>query len=343
MFAVKVKREQTEDMRMILSQRKLIDKKRKFQKSGNYIEIPVAEKIKNYKFPKRSLQIVTQKPVFRYESGEPFESILDKIKMPAYMKRYLPRKWERLGDVLVLKIPEQLEKFERSLAKIYAEVLHAKTVVKDLGIVGEQRRQKIKIILGKCTETVHKENKIKFKLDVNEIMFSSGNMKERKRISSVSNKNETVVDMFAGIGYFSIPLAFYSKPKQIRTYEINPIAYRYLCENIKLNKVRDIIVPHLEDCRNAEEGVADRIVMGYLKDTFIYFPKALRILKSSGGIIHYHEKCPNALLPKQPFEKLKEIALEEGKKIELIKFTNVKSYAPGVSHVVLDIKIIKTK
>ena len=72
-------------------------------------------------------------------------------------------------------------------------------------------------------------------------MWSKGNTTERKRMSTISDKGETVVDMFAGIGYFSIPMAVHSKPSKIYSIEINPISYGYLCENVYLNKVEDIV------------------------------------------------------------------------------------------------------
>jgi len=145
--------------------------------------------------------------------------------------------------------------------------------------------------------------------------------------------------MFAGIGYFSVPMAVYSKPKRIFAYEINPDAYHYLCKNIGLNKVQNIVTPFLSDNRNADENIADRVIMGYLKNTKSFLPKALRILKQDGGIIHYHESYPNELLPKTPFENVKKIAGQHGKMVKLLDFRNIKSYAPGVSHVVLDIKV----
>ena len=43
--------------------------------------------------------------------------------------------------------------------------------------------------------------------------------------------------MFAGIGYFTIPIAVHSNVKKIYAIEINPVSYNFLCENIKLNKV----------------------------------------------------------------------------------------------------------
>ncbi|MBA3044559.1 methyltransferase, partial [archaeon] len=233
-------------------------------------------------FKEQDVRIVNKKLPSKTLSKTPFEVILEKAEKIGIKKDFLPRKWELVGDVLILKIPKEVEeqekKFvgiyakeiisqEKKIAEIYADVLNAKTVVKDEGIIGRNRKPKIKVLYGSSTETVHKENKIRFKLDVSKTMFSSGNIDERIRTAYLSNENETVVDMFAGIGYFSVPMGVYSRPKKIFAYDLNPDAYHYLMENINLNNVQSIVKPVLSDSRNADENVADRVIMGYLKNT----------------------------------------------------------------------------
>ncbi len=372
MFALKVKKEFAEEVRRILFKKGLVDKRYIFVKSGDYVEMPLLRRLKKEEmklFKRQDVRLINKKLSSKALSKTPFEIILEKAEKIGVKKGFLPKKWELVGDVLILKILkevwEQEKKFvgiyaketesqekkiaeiyakenrsqEKRIAGIYAEVLKAKTVVKDMGINGKCREPKIKVLYGNNTETIHKENGIRFKLDASTIMFSSGNIDERIRMAYLSNENETVVDMFAGIGYFSIPIAVYSKPKKIFAYDINPDAYHYLCENIKLNNVQSIVTPVLDDNRNAEENIADRVIMGYLKNTKDFLRKAFKILKTNGGIIHYHENYPNELLPAAPFENLKKIAEKQGKKVKLLNFKNVKSYAPGVSHVVLDVEV----
>jgi len=340
MFALKIRKEFAEEVRRVLFKKGLVDKRYVFVKNGDYIEMPLLRRLKKEEiklFKRQDVKPINKKLPSKTLSKTPFEVILEKAGMEN--KNLLPKKWEFVGDVLILRIPKEIEKQEKNVAEIYAEVLNAKTVVKVMGIRGRYRKPKIKVLYGSSTETTHKENKIRFKLDVSKVMFSSGNIDERIRTAYLSNKNETVVDMFAGIGYFSVPMAVYSKPKRIFAYEINPDAYHYLCKNIGLNKVQNIVTPFLSDNRNADENIADRVIMGYLKNTKSFLPKAFKILKKSGGVIHYHENYPNELLPEKPFENVKKIAEKQGKTVKLLGFRNIKSYSPGVSHVVLDVKV----
>jgi tRNA wybutosine-synthesizing protein 2 len=149
---------------------------------------------------------------------------------------------------------------------------------------------------------------------------------------------EVVVDMFAGIGYFSVPMAVHSKPARIISHELNPVAFEYLFKNIELNDVRKVVEPVLGNCLDAEENVADRVVMGYVGTTHEYLPKAMRILRGK-GFIHYHETCPERLMLERPLERVRKAAEEAGKKAEILNTRIVKSYSPGVNHVVVNARI----
>lgn len=345
MLAVKVKKETAEKVKKTLFNFQVINKDYKIAEKANFVYFPLKRKPDAYELRilnQYNLKLIyTSKFFERNKYPTPFENIMSKIALPMRLVRLLPTKWELLGDVLVLKIHSKLTKFEKKLAKVYANELGANTVVKDVGgISGEFRVPAVKLIYGKRTETIHKESGIKFKFDVAKIMFSSGNIHERQRMAKISSSREVVVDMFAGIGYFSIPMAIYSKPSRIYACEINPVAFRYLCENIRLNKVEDILTPLFGDNRKiAPENIADRILMGYIGSTYTYLSKAIKILKPEGGVIHFHETCPEELLPDRPFEKVRRTVEKFNRKAKLLSFVNIKSYAPGISHVVLDIKI----
>ena len=236
-----------------------------------------------------------------------------------------------IGDILVLK--KDVENPEAFL-----DIPGVNRVVKLGRIKGQKREPEIDVLLGEGTETIHKENHCLFKLDVARIMWSKGNTTERKRIAGLVKEGETVVDLFTGIGYFSIPLAVHSSVGKIYSIEINPIAYHYLLENIRLNRVTEIIEPIFGDCRDvAPKGVADRVLMGYIGNTHHYLDVALLSLKDEGGIIHYHESVPDKLKFIRPVDRIKEAA--EGREVEILNKKIIKTYSPGVYHVVVDARV----
>lgn len=243
-------------------------------------------------------------------------------------------KWKKIGNILILdnKFTVQSDKQLKELSDKHK----VNTVMKVDHIHGTKREPVIKLLYGEDTETINKENGCLFKLDLKKVMWSKGNNNERIRIAKLVEDNETVIDMFAGIGYFSIPIGVHSNAKQVYSIEINPNSFHYLKENIKLNKINNII-PLLGDCMDiTPEYSADRIIMGYVKTTHHYLKTAIDSL-NKGGVIHYHETVPEKLMDTRPINRIKEVAGDRS--VEFLKLNKVKKYSPGVFHVVCDARI----
>ena len=274
----------------------------------------------------------------------PFDEIIKNLskKIPSELIDYLPNKWDKIGDVLIIKLHNNIEQYQEIIGETYAKVLNRKSVLCDIGgISGVCREPNVKVIYGSndC-ETVHKENGVRFKLDPKRIMFSSGNMDERRRMSKVSNNEEFVVDLFAGIGYFTLPMAVHSRPRRIYACEINPIAFDYLCQNIALNNVTDVVEPLKGDNREvAPKNVADRVLLGYFGNTYCFLPTAVECLKNHVGVVHYHDIFLDDVVPDGVIRQVNKIVEKYRRKAEFLKCTHVKSYAPGVGHYVFDIRI----
>jgi tRNA wybutosine-synthesizing protein 2 len=171
-------------------------------------------------------------------------------------------------------------------------------------------------------------------------MFSAGNLQERMRMSRVG-KDEFVIDMFAGIGYFSLPMAVHSRPAKIMAIELNPVACDYLRENIRLNHVQDIVHPILGDCGDlTPHEVADRVVMGMVQVTDRYLQKGIEALRS-GGILHYHQTIPSWKYPEKAVKDVTDAAGALGCRTKILQCIRIKKYSPGVVHTVVDAQIDK--
>jgi len=249
----------------------------------------------------------------------------------------LPSGFDRIGDVAIVSLPPQLLPRKVEIAQALLELKEVRTVALREGMIsGRHRSPKIRVIAGEpSTETVHRESGCLFKLDVTRVMFSGGNLYERARLPKLVGRGEVVVDIFAGVGQFSIPIAKHAQPSKVHAIELNPVAYKYLCENIRINKLGHILKPLLGDCAKvAQRGVADRVVLGILHVTHQYLPLALEVLKPEGGIVHYHESVPSRLRFERPVKRILRAAV--GREVEILGKRVVKRYAPGVDHVVVD-------
>jgi tRNA wybutosine-synthesizing protein 2 len=145
--------------------------------------------------------------------------------------------------------------------------------------------------------------------------------------------------MFAGIGYFSIPLAVHGGVKSIFSIEKNPNSYAFLKQNIELNGVSHVATAILGDNRLMGQeivGKADRVLMGYIPTPKQFLKRARDFLGPKGGIIHYHHTCS-----KEDMKTLAQRHVEEelGGQYVLLDFRVVKSYSPKQYHCVADFQI----
>jgi len=328
MKAVRVKEEEAENVRQKLLSDGILDKTRKLVKRNGFIEIPVTDS-------RGGIGLVEQETPEFYIPKKTLESVLN---IPLHEKELLPSGWQLLGDVIIITLREELETRKNDISKALLSMYPGcRTVLLDRGISGQMRQPMREMIAGDNTETIHRENGCLFKLDAMQIMYSQGNLAERKRMSKLGN-GEIVVDMFAGIGYFSIPIAVHSKPLKIISIEINPVSFGYMRENIRLNRVDNIIEPVEGDCALVTpRGIADRVIMGYF-DAHPYLEKGISALMH-GGILHYHEAVPEAV-EQRPVNRIVETAGKLARKVEIIEARKVKKYSPGVWHVVVDAKIL---
>ncbi|HMK47941.1 MAG TPA: class I SAM-dependent methyltransferase family protein [Methanocella sp.] len=253
----------------------------------------------------------------------------------------IPKSWQVIGDVLLVHVPDMLQLRKKEIGEAFLRLYpRCKTVLETKRIAGDYREPIVEKIAGNDdTETIHKENYVLYKLNAAKIMFSQGNFYERRRMSTLGS-GEHVVDMFAGIGYFTLPMAVHAKPRMIDAIEINPASYSYLCENIRLNKVEGIVNPILGDCRKKAPtgGAADRVIMGYVGTTHEFLPWGIRALRP-GGILHYHETTPEKLLYIRPAEYIGAAAKSQGRRAKILDIIKIKKYSPGVWHIVVDAKI----
>jgi len=266
-------------------------------------------------------------------------------KVPKNMLELLPRSYQRLGKIILIKMNLGLIKYKKKIGKAIIRLFpYIDSVFLIRGIKTRTRKPDIELIGGKpCSQTLHKEYGSKFLLDVSEVMWSKGNKAERQRLVEKVKKNEIIVDMFAGIGYFSIFLAKDSRAKRVYSIEINPISADFLRKNSWLNEVENKIEVLEGDCRKFADILkdsADRIMMGYLFDTEKYFDSALKIAKKS-CFIHFHIKAKEEELEKIE-KKLIEIGKKNGYKVKLIETKKVKTYAPNVAHYTLDLRVTKS-
>ncbi|WP_247005610.1 class I SAM-dependent methyltransferase [Halorientalis litorea] len=247
-----------------------------------------------------------------------------------------PGSWAVVGTVVLVEMGDAPRPAEVGDALLSLHE-NADTVLARGGIDGTQREPDVTVVAGDGdTETVHTEHGTRYALDLAAVMFSPGNKAERARMGDVTDDGERVFDMFAGIGYFTLPMA--RAGARVTAAEINATSFRYLLENAKLNDVHDRVDLYRADCREVAGGVeADRVVMGYY-EAWEYLDAALAALEP-GGVLHMHEATPESLVFERPVERLETAVNDAGRRVEILDRRRVKGYSEGVAHVVVDARV----
>ncbi len=273
----------------------------------------------------------------------------------------LPTKWEKLGDLILL--PETAFSSEQwtsivsqenqlSLWKCVAEALKVERIGKQRQ-VGDDiiRSSQAQLLLGNSSWVELLDFGVKFGFDACKVMYSSGNVTERHRIGNMDLKGETIIDCYAGIGYYTLPMLVRGGAQLVHACELNPHSISALQWGAKANNVVERLTIHKGDNALAMaklEGVADRCHLGLLPSSQSVWKIAIACLKQKGGILHIHmnveeEKIEQWIdstisLLQQYSEQLKRDYNLEVKHLERVKW-----FSPRVRHVVLDVLFTRSE
>ena len=274
----------------------------------------------------------------------------------ALSKELTPKESEQLissydviGDIAIIKISEELDDKKELIAKAIMNAnKHIKTVLRQTsGVSGDLRLRGLEWTGGeKKTTTIHQEYGCRFHVDVAASYFSPRLSYERMRIAKLIQPGETVINMFAGVGCYSICIAKHSKADKIYSIDINPSAVRLMKENIDLNKVWNRVVPSEGDAAKVIEkelaGKADRVLMPLPEKAYAYLDSAIKALKPSGGGAHFYDmvyarKRGDAVPPvvKKVSEKLANSKVD----FKIVCSRIVRSVGPNWHQIALDIQV----
>jgi tRNA wybutosine-synthesizing protein 2 len=277
----------------------------------------------------------------------PVDRVRDRLRAEgdAETARALPRGYQRLGSVVLLRLPETLRPRFREIGRAWRAERGVTAVLRYRGPMrGEWREPSVERLTSEGgTEVEVREHGVRFRLDVARLMFARGNSTERARAGRLTRPGESVLDLFAGIGYFAIPAALVGRAAEVWAVEPNPTAFRYLVTNARLNGVEDRVRPILGDNRDVglPEGRFDRIFLGYLPSAVPWIPRAVPLLKPSGGDLHVHLTASTRGDRAEPIAEVRDALARSVCDAAEIVARRVKPYGPGRHHMVVDVRRVR--
>jgi len=206
----------------------------------------------------------------------------------------VPSSYDIIGNILIFSdFPEELSKKEKTIGNtMIKNYKNIKSIYKKTKkYSGKYRTPKLRLLAGENNkETIHKENNVRLKLNVEKIYFSPRLSEERKRIFKQVKSNETILVMFSGCCVYPLVISKNIKVKNIVGIEINPTAHKYAEENLKLNKLNDKIKLFNGDVKKILPKLNkkfDRIIMPLPKGAENFLNLALNKIKRI-AIIHFY-------------------------------------------------------
>lgn len=349
--ALRVSKTSAQKALTLLRGLELLNRELKLERGDDQVQVPLvrmphAEELKELKDCLVDMEISERQ---FFESVQQPATLVDLLsdRIPPFALASLPHAIDFIGDIAVVEIPPELEGYRQVIGE---SVLKAHKRVKTVlakwsPVSGVYRLRTFEVIGGETkTETVHREYGCVFHVDLAKAYFSPRLSYEHARVASSVKEDETVIDMFAGVGPFSILIA--KRRPEVRVYaiDVNPEAYRFLTKNVVANHVTDKVTPILGDAEQVVNeslvGAADRIIMNLPEKAIEYVDVACKALKQEGGIIHYYQFVNTPKPTETADNRFTEAIKQTNRKLhKIMQARIVRGVAPFTYQVVIDAEI----
>jgi len=341
-----VRKQLGEEALRMLRARNLVDRSLLIKKRGDLLIIPLARELSKDELEKLGVEADLVMEEFKEATRMP--SLLENLKSILSNEdlRIIPRSYDIIGDICILQLPEELYDRRRIIGETFLKSMRNIRIVlnKTEPLSGEYRVGGYEVLAGEGgMETIYREHGCVFKLDISKVFFTPRLSAERIRVASLVKPGEIVCDLFAGIGPFSIIIAKKNPGVRVYACDINPSAYQYLVENIRLNKVEDRVKPYLGDARELSErdlkGIGDRIIMNLPMSSEFYLDVARNTVKDSGGVVHLHVFLEKGVGADEKYASIEESFRNLGCETRLLSSRRIREVAPFKYHWGFDIEV----
>jgi tRNA (guanine37-N1)-methyltransferase len=334
----------------LVSKLKLIDKSLEIKRDRDSLCIPITRQLQENELAMlNEINEIQLSTALFTEKQVPKENLIQNLekKMPPNLLAMLPQALDVIGEIALIDIPPQLKSNQSIIGEAILQThRNLKTVLaKASAISGTYRVRQYDFISGEQkTKTIHREFGCQYHVDLAKAYFSPRLSHEHERVASLVQKAEILVDLFAGVGPFSILIAKKNPTVKVYAVDLNPDAVELLKINVRVNRVENRVLPILGDARKITSsklmGVADRVIMNLPETAIKFVDAACQAIKSEGGIIHFYAfvRSPDSM----ENLKLRFIQAVEatGRNVEAFLYAkSIRETAPFESQIALDAKI----
>lgn len=351
-FCIEVPRNDGQKALALANKLGISDKTLEIQRNERQIFIPLARRPEKNELATLREQVpdfrlATKAFIERKQEKKTLAEVLQS-RLPPDLMAFVPRALDIVGDIATIEIPTEIKGYENFVGEAVLKThKNVRTVLaKASAVTGSYRLREFSVIAGeKRTTTVYKENGCTYHVDVAKVYFSPRLSHEHMRVASLVQEGETVVDLFAGVGPFSVLIAKAVEDVKVYAVDLNPAAFELLKRNCRLNRVENRVFPILGDAKHIVEnkllGAADRVIMNLPEKALEFVDTACKVLKLAGGIIHYYEfiRQPDSI--ENMKQRFSEAVEKTDRKVDAFTFAKaIRETAPYEWQVALDAKIL---
>ena len=351
-FCIKTPKKHGQKIIALVSKLEVVDKSLKIWRDQDNLCIPIDRQLRENELAmlKGEVPEIQLSNALFAEKQVPKENLIQNLanKLPPNLLAMLPQALDVIGDIAIIDIPAQLKSSENIIGEAILQThRNIKTVLaKASAISGTYRVREYDFVAGEQkTQTIHKEFGCQYHVNIAKAYFSPRLSHEHQRVTSLVQKGETVVDLFAGVGPFPILIAKKNPTVKVYAIDLNPEAVELLRVNVRVNRVENRVLPILGDAREITsselKGRADRVIMNLPETSIEFVDAACQGIKPEGGIIHFYAfvRSPDSI------ENLKlrfnQSVESSGRKVEAILYAkSIRETAPFESQIALDAKIV---
>ncbi len=253
--------------------------------------------------------------------------------------------FDQIGSIIVIRIPPSLHSKRECIGRTLLDNIKIvdRVFCQISDVSGEYRVRNLELIAGSGdTKTTYKENGCVFSVDVEKAFFSPRLSTERARIADMVCDGEMIMNMFGGMGAYSVQIAKKS-PCTVYNVDVNPRATELCIESMRHNKIMGKVIPVTDDARHIAStmpDMADRTLMPLPERSDEFLDCAVRVTRN-GGIIHYYSHIHADRKQEAAALSAEHLSDVVDARLQVIGFRLVRAVGPRYYQTVVDARIFK--
>jgi len=224
-------------------------------------------------------------------TGSGAQSYRELLEWPEERAALLPRSFDVVGDVVVVRLPPELEKYGPEIGEALLRfVPAARVVAADHGVHGTERRRSLVRLAGSGGyATRHRENGLELSVDLERAYFSPRLAREHALVAAAVKPGDRVYDLCCGVGPFALTIARDGRAARVDAVDSNADAIELLGASLQRSGFADVVHPHVARVEEflPAAGAVERVVLNLPHEGIKYLPLVAPVVRPLGRVYFY--------------------------------------------------------